>query len=114
MPPAAYCVFAADGTFLASVVVNNTNPAYVNFAQVLKDAFAGSPITLGGQVAALSANALDFSKPLGTNDTTTQWVVSADLILNSPAWPDLTKKFGFKIVPLALVGDVPANAFPTV
>jgi hypothetical protein len=110
----AYCVFAADGTFLASVVVNNTNPDYVNIAQLLKDNGPNLPVILGAQVAVKSANALDFSKPLGTNDTTTQWVVSSDLILNTPAWPDLTKKFGFKVVPLTLIGVLPANAFPTV
>jgi len=113
MTPQAFCIFDANGNFLASVVVNNTNQDYVNLAQILKDNGPNEPVTLGGQVAVKNATTLDFSKPLGTNNPTTQWVLSGDLMLNTPAWPDLTKKFGFKVVPLTLIGVVPANAFPT-
>lgn len=106
MNPQAYAIFDANGVFLASVVVNHSTPNYVNVLEALTDGNGTTPLKTGNQmsvgVGPTGVVSLVFTLPPGTNTPETQWVVSDDVILNTPHWPDLTLKYGWVVKPFAV------------
>lgn len=89
---------------IACVIVTNSNANYMNLQQALVDGHDTPhvPLQMGNMFGVTAAGAVKFTDPPGTDDSSTQWVLSGDLLINTPAWPALAPKYGFKTVPGAV------------
>lgn len=84
------------------VVVCRSNANYIGLQQALVDGHGDPhvPLTMGNLLGIDPATGLPkLTDAPDVDNPTVQWVLAGDTIVNTPAWPDLTKKYGLVTKP---------------